>query len=681
MSIKTLLRWLIKLLLWIFGLVFVGLLVVSYFAIPIDISRIKSPMEGLIGSALDRKVKIEESIIVTTSMKPAFSIKGLRIFNPDSFTAETFMHLDKALVRIELLPLLAKKLHIAQIEVQGLEVNLEKTSDDLVNWAFTPPGNEVKTNGAGGKEEKKTTGKTVKSLSTVTGDSIVVKKLHLTGITVDYHSPGEKSYLYELNTCTGHMKTNEPLFLQFDGKLNNFPYHLNVTLASLEEFISYHQTWLEMTADIADTNFSFSGNVNVKKAHKALTLKTEVNGQDLSSLNSLLGVDLPPFSSYQLKTAISIKPGIFEMQNLSVKTEDSILEGAAVVRQNKEEYYAEVSLLSDLIQLNDFTFDNWSWKQEKEQSISTPPVSTSEISESVSPLGTGKILKLADPEFLSRFDLALQVESRQVLSGQDKLGNGLLSLTLKDGRLSLTPLHLNLPGGVFKLQASVKPGIEGTSASLKMQVENFDIGILARRAKPDTNMSGLVNLDTELSSTASTITDILANGNGYFDFSGQLKNIKAGLIDLWAVNLITAILAGTGEDKSEVNCAVCRWSVKDGILTPDTFFIDTTKIRICGKGQVDFKRNYLDFTVGPTPKRPEFFNLAAPLRVEGSFQDIHFALKKGVLFERVIVFLTSPVHVPVRRIFEHDIPGDGSDSCNIALGPENRDAISVRGCR
>lgn len=63
---------------------------------------------------------------------------------------------------------------------------------------------------------------------------------------------------------------------------------------------------------------------------------------------------------------------------------------------------------------------------------------------------------------------------------------------------------------------------------------NFDIGIVARRKNPEAEFDGLVNLFVDLQSTATTFDQLLANGNGYFDFSGQLKNIKAGIIELWA---------------------------------------------------------------------------------------------------------------------------------------------------
>lgn len=159
------------------------------------------------------------------------------------------------------------------------------------------------------------------------------------------------------------------------------------------------------------------------------------------------------------------------------------------------------------------------------------------------------------------------------------------------------------------MSTSLKPGQEAADATFRAVVHNFDIGIYVRRQKPESKMSGLVNLDVDLYSSASTVNQIFANGNGYFDFSGHLDNLGAGIIDLWAVNLIAAIVSSTEEEQSEVNCAVGRWKVEDGLLTPDVFFIDTSKIRICGKGQVDFRKNTVNLTVSPTPKKPEFLIL------------------------------------------------------------------------
>jgi uncharacterized protein involved in outer membrane biogenesis len=211
-------------------------------------------------------------------------------------------------------------------------------------------------------------------------------------------------------------------------------------------------------------------------------------------------------------------------------------------------------------------------------------------------------------------------------------------------------------------------------------MHNFDIGILVRRSKPDSDMGGLVNLDIDVQSSAATIPELLANGNGYFDFSGELENFAAGIIDLWAVNLVAAIASSADEDQSQLNCAVGRWSLSDGILRPDAFFIDTSRIRICAKGEVDLKQEEIDLQVRPHAKRPEFFSLATPLSVRGSFSDIGIGISGAGLLGTVVRFVGSPATVPIKRVFSTEIPTDGSDVCGMPLGVADREKIVVPMC-
>ncbi len=56
-------------------------------------------------------------------------------------------------------------------------------------------------------------------------------------------------------------------------------------------------------------------------------------------------------------------------------------------------------------------------------------------------------------------------------------------------------------------------------------------------------MGGTFNLDVDLESSATNFKELLANGNGYVDFSAHPENLRAGIIDLWAINLIAGITA------------------------------------------------------------------------------------------------------------------------------------------
>ena len=148
---------------------------------------------------------------------------------------------------------------------------------------------------------------------------------------------------------------------------------------------------------------------------------------------------------------------------------------------------------------------------------------------------------LFSPEVLERADVKVNIQVENVLSGKDQLGSGTIEASLKAGRMSVDPIKLNLPGGSLFLAMSLKPGKKSSNASVKALIENFDIGVIARRAKPDTDMGGKVNLDLSLTSSAKNLDELLQNANGYIDFSSHPENLKSGIIDLWAVNVIAAI--------------------------------------------------------------------------------------------------------------------------------------------
>jgi uncharacterized protein involved in outer membrane biogenesis len=441
---------------------------------------------------------------------------------------------------------------------------------------------------------------------------------------------------------------------------------------------------MDIQMDIAKTNLRFSGNINLEEAHRSLAVKANVSGENLASLNDMFDLDLPPFSPYAVEADLLTKKDHWEIKNLMVQAGSSSLKGTARVIKGAETTETVITFASPLIQLNDFIFEDWDWSEDEETLAAEP---SDDARESPEPAvekdaqSGGDNRKILDPDVLNEFDIALNVHSEEILLGEEKLGSGSLVATIRDGRIAIEPLKLNVPGGSVELSASVKPGTEKSDASFRAVMSNFDIGIMARRNQPESIMGGLVNLDVDLQSSAASVDQILANGNGYFDFSGNLENLRAGIVDLWAVNLIAAIVSSSDENESNINCAVGRWQVNDGSLTPDVFFIDTSKIRICGKGQVDFSTNQIDMTISPTPKKPEFFNLATPLRVRGSFSDIRLGVKKGGTIGTAVKFITSPIHVPIRRAVTKEIPKDGRDACTVVLGPDNRSESSVKGCK
>jgi len=442
---------------------------------------------------------------------------------------------------------------------------------------------------------------------------------------------------------------------------------------------------MEIKTDIAKTRFVFAGSLDLAKALRSLNLKASVTGKRLDSLNGLLDFDLPPLKSYKAAAQLVVRRDRIDLSDLLIQVSESKLTGKMTADRSGGKPDVSIELNSPLIQLNDFDVGDWSpeigdsEKPTPQEDFKKEKVTTASQDQKSSP--QGEVEELLSPQVLKKFNVRMNVKARKVMSGTDELGSGVLTVTQKDGRFTLDPMKLNIPGGSFTLAATLKPDSQAPEASVRAVMDKFDFGVLVRRANPKADIGGLINLDVDLKSSANSFEKLMASSNGYFDFSGRLENLKAGIIDLWAVNVIAAVASGKDNKPSEINCVLGRWTMKEGLLSPNIFLIDTTKIRICGKGHVDFKKETIDLKMAPTPKKPEFFSLATPIEVRGNFDDFGVGIQAGGLFGTTIRFIASPVTVPLARLFSKSLPDDGGDVCGMTIGPENRTAKAPAGCK
>jgi len=654
------------------GLIALALLtiaVLAFLRIPIDLSSHKGLVESTASFALGRTVKVDDRIVITTSLRPTFIMEGLRIENPKGFAPGDFLKMDAVRLQVKLLPLLLRKIQIDEIRVKGLSVYLVKDEKGAGNWMFQREPVEPKT------EAEPETGEPSKdSPPELTSDSFVLTDLALEDISVSYRSPKNTEPLrFTLSTCTGQMVPGEPFDLSMKGMLLKEPFTTRVRIGSLQEFLEKSTSWMNIETDIAKTRFNFTGRLDLAGADSSLKLKTSVSGERLESLNGMLHLDLPPIHSYRATADLTLRKKMADFSNLSLQIGESRLDGTMSVDTTRSKLKSAIDLNAPMIQLNDFELGGWSPDKKNGEELTTQKEATEVGSEGE------QVKKLLSPEVLERIDVRMNVTAERVLSGKDELGSGSLTATVKEGLFSADPVKLNIPGGSFVLATTLRPDPKAPQASVRAVMKNFDFGVLVRRVSPKAEMGGSINLDVELTSSAESFERLMANGNGYFDYSGRLENIKAGIIDLWAVNLIAAIVSR--EEDSRINCVIGRWTLKEGVLTPDVFLIDTSKIRICGKGQADFKNDRIDLRVTSRPKRAEFFNLATPIEIHGNVSQFGIGIPPGGLIGTVVKFVTSPVHVPIRRLLGGALPADGEDVCGMTIGPDNRSGGPPPGCK
>ena len=99
----------------------------------------------------------------------------------------------------------------------------------------------------------------------------------------------------------------------------------------------------------------------------------------------------------------------------------------------------------------------------------------------------------------------------------------------------------------------------------------------------------------------------------------------------------------------------------------DGLILDTSKIRVTGTGNANFTEEKFALRMRPQSKTAQFFSLATPLAVKGSFDDFQIDVSPGDVLETVGRFATSIFWVPLQKLGGKELPADGSDVCTPGL--------------
>jgi len=642
----------------------------------IDLSPQKATIEAVATRALKRPVHLEGKLTLTAGLWPFIDVTEVRLGNPEGFRAGNIVRLKQARLRIGLIPLLRSRVEVRRLQLTGVTVDLEEDRTGRANWVASRAA------AASGKDPAEKSAPLSAAALRRGAGAFVVESVVLEDIRIHYRNP-RLTQPFELYIAKGKGKgatsIDAPTELEFSGDAMGNALNARVRIGALDEFFLQNRAWMRIDTAIAQTGFSLEGAVDVSTATPQLDVKASVQGERLDSIGGLLDLDLPPVKAYRAAAHLSVQKRRAKLEALELRVGGSALNGQGSIDAAGPRLVAMLELEAPQIRLQDFDVGGWSPKPDQaaaapaaEKKVTEPPAAAAQ--------GQKPVSKLFSPDVLGRLDARLRVRAGSVLAGKDKLGSGLLEAELKDGRISVQPLKLDVPGGTFLVNLSLKPGVKDADAGLRLLVKDYDIGVLARYRDPKTQLGGVFNLDVDLTSTAGNLDDLLAHANGYLDLSAVPENLRSGVIDLWAVNLVAAVMTRADKSASKLNCLVGRWTMRDGVLTPDVLAIDTSKIRICGKGRLDFNRHNVELVAAPVPKKPEFFNLATPFYVRGKFADFDLGVKPGELFVSALNFITSPIHVPLRRMAGEGLPQDGSDICRMAIGPRTGALAPAPGC-
>ncbi|MCF6314204.1 MAG: AsmA-like C-terminal region-containing protein, partial [Verrucomicrobiales bacterium] len=425
-----------------------------------------------------------------------------------------------------------------------------------------------------------------------------------------------------------------------------------------EESVSYLHS---LKGKIADLEFNLKNEIDEDHKRGDADFSFSLQGGNLDQLDLIYEMDLPPMGPYSAEGMFKKKGKVFEFRQVKLAIGSSKISGSSRYESKAGRASWEMDLNSQTLQLDDFLFEQWSPTESKRVAVGEKKGGT---------LSQATVLPgMLSYDVLNRIDLKLQLQAGEVWSGKDKLGRGELKAELKDACLEVESFKLAVPEGIFEGGLRFHPKEDGTlDWDLHLSADAFELGVFARRAKPDSKFSALAAIEADLSATNVAFSrPQLKQASGKLKFSVCPRHVDAQALDIWVSNLILAILPTIGtNNRSEINCLLGDLRLEKGVIFPQSLVLDTTKLRVGAEGRIDLAGDRYDLRLTPYPKRPQMFSMELPVGVKGTLAKPRIETGTLSSVRAMGRIAANTVLFPVKLITNDRLPEDGSDLCHCA---------------
>jgi len=367
-----------------------------------------------------------------------------------------------------------------------------------------------------------------------------------------------------------------------------------------------------------------------------------------------------PLKGFDLGANLTISDREISLAELSANIGTSHATGYAKVNVNEDRKEFEVRLQAPHVQTDDFVelADAWrDYRQENAEADSLADPETRDLGDVVREYIEALTLQ-------NSFDFQIGIDA--LFAGNQYMGGAQLGVLADKDNFRLQPIKVTLPGGDIDAEYVVERTPDGVDALLNIYIERLQYGDLVRLLDPDAqqNVRGFLYLDTSLTSSAPTTAQLPNAVRGRIEVMTIPEDIVAGVLDLWATNLVVALITPKGVSQpKKLNCLVASFSVDEGVMRSRTVMLDTTDVIIRGRGSIDIANRTLDLIVAPQAKVEKFFSMSTPVAITGPWDAFQVGVTKVGIAATLFRWYMALIYVPYKWLSGERFPADGLTTC------------------
>jgi uncharacterized protein involved in outer membrane biogenesis len=446
------------------------------------------------------------------------------------------------------------------------------------------------------------TGATLQALLDQAAVNLQIKpaKLHYAGQLF----PRKMDLIFESLEITAHK--GSPVTANLTGLLKGGPFRATLRTANLAQMRKANAP-LPVNIDLqsADLQLKTEGAIARPLKKNEFVFKHKLTGAEIEGLSPLLDFTVPLHGSFQAKGRLTGRGNKFTYEeDLRVGLSDLKVDINILLAPPRPRIIG--SITASQIHMDDL--DLFDANKEATATPDKPRI----IPDYTLPV-----------DVLLATDLDLDIKAERIRAPLGDLGEFVTKVSLENGRFKSSIKVTGFKGAQinsdFELDAAADPPL----SKLQINAKDLNIGYLMRKMEVTDLFEGQVDLVVDLSGSGATRYSFLGNAAGRISIIGGPGRITGRNIDLWAADLIPAMLSARWqrEDVSDTNCFVAHIELKEGQAEIEDLLLDTQRVTVAASGLLNLETEALDVLIAPRPKRASLVSLANPVRIGGTLAE------------------------------------------------------------
>jgi AsmA protein len=615
-------------------LIAVALMAVWWLVNPNDYkARIADSVKESTGRELVLKGDIKLSVFPWIALELGPASLG----NPPGFDAEPFLAFNHAAVRVKLLPLLAKRLEIARIELDGFDLRLRKNAQGTGNWEGF--GKTHKPAPGAGDTMSGPLPKLAGILVTqgrVSYQGFVVEKINFE--TGAFSENGVTPVSIAFNAQRGVPGENVSLRAQFDLSVDATGKRLRLAAVSLNGLLAHANDgapvpW-DMSAPIIEVDLTGQTaavpafTVSYSSAHLSGKLQATKIIDDLGLTGSValaplvlgefaprFGVVLPKtrdpraFSQLAVSSDFSYAASGVRLEQVQAQLDDTHLKGSAAFVGEPRALKFELTV--DKIDVDRYLSPDNGTAAPARKAAAAPNAS-----------GEKTDKPAAEPDM----DGTLSVGS--VHFSPLDLSNVRVTLSSKDNVMHLYPLLAQIDGGNYTGNITLDRRGAAPVLSMDEHLSGIDMARLMAGTTYKGRLAGHGNVNLKATAHGAEFNAVMQTLNGHFDANlanGALEGVDLG----YEVGLAQALVKHTAEPAARSGPARTPFDafkmsaeITNGMARTSDLTISSPVVRVTAQGSANLVNKALDMQMlASALKAPGVSAADIPLKITGTYAD------------------------------------------------------------